>query len=466
MTRRLALVITSVVIATLLLAGVGTLLVGNVRARQVTERELRRQATEVAINVNGILDNDTTTDNPLALRRRLSLLKIFSQALDFEGLGVFTLRDDGSLVGEQTLDGFDSAWLSVTALRDGQVVSGIRRNQVFAAAPATLPTGRVLIIVLTRQANSGARAAFDAFVVAALATLAIGVGAAIILGRQLTKPIRAASNAALGIARGELSTRLEEPPPQRRDELSDLARSVNAMATELERSRILEQQFLLSVSHDLRTPLTSIRGYAEAISDGAADPQRSALVIRSEARRLERLVADLLDLAKLRAKSFSLRMEPVDLCALAAVACDGFRLDAAERSVEIRFRPPVAGLRLMVSADHDRLAQVVANLIENALKFARTEVSVEVTLAVESNGEVAWLYVDDDGVGIAPDDIAHVFDRLYVARSQPTRHENASGLGLAIVKELVEAMGGSVSAGHAPIGGARLAIRLPHIGHA
>jgi signal transduction histidine kinase len=111
----------------------------------------------------------------------------------------------------------------------------------------------------------------------------------------------------------------------------------------------------------------------------------------------------------------------------------------------------------MVFADHDRLAQVAANLVENALRYTRTEVTL-VTLAEDRS---AVLAVDDDGPGIADEDLPHVFDRLYVARSQPSRRESSSGLGLAIVRELVDAMGGSVAADRSPTGGARLVVRLP-----
>jgi two-component system sensor histidine kinase BaeS len=292
------------------------------------------------------------------------------------------------------------------------------------------------------------------FLVSAIVVLLVGLALAVVLGRRLTRPIRDASAATQRIAAGQLTTRVAAPRPDEHDEIAELARSINGMAEGLERSKVLEQQFLLSVSHDLRTPLTSIRGYAEAISDGAADPQRSAEIIRSEARRLERLVADLLDLAKLRAKSFSLHLERLDLVALAAVAGQGFAPDAAERDLTIHF---VGAGQLMVLADHDRLAQVAANLLENALKYARS--SVTITTAVD--GGSVMLAVDDDGPGIPDADLPHVFDRLYVARSQPTRHESSSGLGLAIVKELVEAMGGSVLAARSPSGGARLAMRLP-----
>ena len=457
MTRRLALVITTVVVATLLFAGVGTIAVGNIRARHVTRNDLREQVVQVAANLGDVFDAEATAENPTALQRRLVVLKLFREALDLEGLAVFTLRADGALTGDRPPAGFRTEWLAIDRLRSGESQAGNSGDLVFAAAPTTLPNGRILVVVLTDRATSGLRAASGTFLLAALATIAIGVGVAIALGRRLTRPIRDASAATMRIARGELSTRLPEPLPDRHDELSDLARSVNVMAAELERSQVLEQQFLLSVSHDLRTPLTSIRGYAEAIGDGAGDPQRSAEIIRSEARRLERLVADLLDLAKLRSRSFSLRAERVDLTALAEVACDGFEPDAAERHVEIRRGAVTGSRRVFVSADHDRLAQIAANLIENALRYARSEVAV----GTSEVGGFALLTVDDDGPGIAPADLPHVFDRLYVARSQPSRQENSSGLGLAIVKELVEAMGGSCSAGVAPISGARLQVRLP-----
>jgi len=454
MTRRLAIVITAVVVCTLVLAGFGTLAVGNLRARHTTKVEISRQASEVAGNLAGIVDAADTTNTRTLLNRTLRSLNLFRKALNVDGLAVLTSLNRGLQGAEQLPPQLDISMFSEARLRDGKVISGNRGKLVYAAAGTVLPNGRLIVVVLSRNADVALPAAWGTFLVASLITLALGVVAAILLGRRLSRPIREASAATIRIAHGELSTRLPEPSAADHDELAQLARSVNVMAVELDRARVLEQQFLLSVSHDLRTPLTSIRGYAEAIGDGAADPQRSAAIIRSEARRLERLVADLLDLAKLRAKGFSLRMEPLDLVALAAVAGQGFEPDALERNVAIRFAGTGA---LFVSADHDRLTQVTANLIENSLKYARTEVMISVV----RDGGWAVLSVDDDGPGIAPADLPHVFDRLYVARSQPVRQESSSGLGLAIVKELVEAMGGSVGASQAPIGGARLAVRLP-----
>jgi signal transduction histidine kinase len=454
MTRRLTIVILSVVLATLLVAGVGTIVVGNLRARQTTEIELRRQAETVATNLDQVLEGDAVNSTPREVQRRLRLFNAFRTVLELDGLSILTLQQDGTLTGDSLPAGLSPTDLAIDQLRGLNVVSGVSGNLVFAAAPARLPNGNLVVVLLSRKANSGLAASLRTFLLAAMATLALGAGAAIILGRRLTQPIREASEATNDIARGHLSTRLPEPAPRHTDELSQLARSVNAMAAELERARVLEQQFLLSVSHDLRTPLTSIRGYAEAISDGAGDPQRAAVVIQSEARRLERLVADLLDLAKLRAQGFSLRLESVDIVALAAVSIEGFQPDASERKLSIKH---IGAGQLAVSADHDRLAQVVANLMENALKYA----AATVTVTTAQDGTWAVLAVDDDGPGISVVDLPHVFDRLYVARHAPARKENSSGLGLAIVKELIEAMGGGVMATQSPEGGARFVVRLP-----
>src|SRR5207244_5317126 len=178
------------------------------------------------------------------------------------------------------------------------------------------------------------------------------------LGRRLTRPVRDAEEAARKIAAGDLAARVPEPADD--DELTALIRSINSMAAGLERSRGLERQFLLSVSHDLRTPLTSIRGYAEALTEHKAKPGRAAAVILSESRRLERLVGDLLELAKLDARRFSLDIRATDVCEVVTDAAEGFRPAAESADVRLVVDVP-ARTALVAAADPDRLAQVVAN---------------------------------------------------------------------------------------------------------
>jgi signal transduction histidine kinase len=276
------------------------------------------------------------------------------------------------------------------------------------------------------------------------------------LGRRFVRPLLAAQEVTGRIAAGDLDARVPEPP-HTDPELAALTRSVNDMADSLARARGAERQFLLSVSHELRTPLTSIRGFAEAIEDGTTeDARRAATVITSESRRLERLVADLLALAQFETRRFSLDLRPTDLAAAAEATVAGFVPAADDLHLALRFDPSPGPI--VVQADHDRLGQVVANLIENALKYARTH--VRVGTAVSVGHPVLW--VDDDGPGIPAEDLPRVFQRLFSAAHRPGR-QVGSGLGLAIVAELVAAMGGTVRAESplTPAGGTRMVVTLP-----
>ncbi|MCE9623382.1 MAG: HAMP domain-containing histidine kinase [Actinomycetia bacterium] len=455
MTRRLALVIVGVVVTTLLLAGAGTLALASVRARATTVNDLRDQATEIAANIDDILEGDPATTSAEAtrqVRNRLRVLNTLRAILPIDEISVLIAQPDGALPTDELPGGLTIEQLQPERLAAGETIADNEGKLAYAAAPARLPSGRLYVVVVTRRIEAGLGAALRLFVWSAIATILLGLLAAYLLGKRLTRPIREASVATQRIAAGELTTRLSEPPNTDHDELAELSRSINGMASSLERSRVLEQEFLLSVSHDLRTPLTSIKGYADAIDDGKVDPKRAAGVIRTESRRLERLVTDLLDLAKLQSRSFSLHLETLDLSAAVHTATDA----VAAAVPGIAFHPVTTG-PLPVRADPDRVAQVLANLVENAAKYAQSSVLV----SARAEGTWATVTVDDDGQGIAASDLPHVFERLYVARERPERRENSSGLGLAIVRELVHAMGGEVEAGSAPNGGARMSFRLP-----
>jgi two-component system, OmpR family, sensor kinase len=250
-----------------------------------------------------------------------------------------------------------------------------------------------------------------------------------------------------------------EPRAGSDDELARLAGAINAMAASLQQSRQAEREFLLSVSHDLRTPLTSIRGWSEALADGAApDPAAAGATIGEAADRLERLVGDLLDLARLRARAFRLDEGPFDLVDVAAGAAEALRPELEDLGLEVAVDVPPAPV--VVRGDADRLAQVAANLLENAGCHAAG--LVRITVSSESDGYTgAVLAVDDDGPGIPAEDRARVFDRLHTSTRRAARPGTGTGVGLAIVAELAAAMGGRAEAGDAPGGGARLTVTLP-----
>jgi two-component system sensor histidine kinase BaeS len=471
MRRRLTVAMVLMVVATLVLTGLVSLFLAERSTVSSTRHELVQEATGLAASVQQ--ETATQKDPALALRRLLVALK---PSLRLDGSTVVGVGADGRLFGVAPVSGnpnfpsgISAGDLSPAALYQLQTVSGHTGRLVFAAVPyrAELQIARssqevVQAVVLTRRPPSSLQTAGPWFGISALAILAVAGLVAWRLGRRFTAPIHAAQAVAGRIAAGDLDARVPEPPGGD-PELSALAASINAMSDSLARAQAAERHFLQSVSHDLRTPLTSIRGFAEAIEDGAtADVVAAAGVIASEARRLERLVGDLLALATLEARRFTLQMQPVDLSTTVAAAAGAFGPAAADMGLAVTAEP---GPPVLVRADPDRLAQVMANLIENALRHARTGVWVGVTPGTA--GPEVW--VSDDGPGIPVADLPNVFDRLYGARHRPDGGRPGrpigSGLGLTIVAELVGAMGGRVRA-ESPLsgaGGTRMVVALPEV---
>ncbi|MBV8302932.1 MAG: HAMP domain-containing histidine kinase [Acidimicrobiia bacterium] len=443
MTRRLTVTMVAVVAGALLVAGLGSLLLIRAQSRRQTLADLRKQAQGIAQLVDQIPASPTA---PAAVLRQ----RVFQRILKLTDEAVVRYSAAGHPV-DPLPSGVSAADLQFDKLRQGQTVSGVNGPLAFAAAPGRTTRGAAFALVLTRDISGGAGAGLWLLVAGGAALIVAGAVAAD-LGRRLTQPLRQAEEATRRIAAGDLAARV--PIGTADDELASLSRSINAMAESLERSKGLERQFLLSVSHDLRTPLTSIRGYAEALAEHKAKPGQAAAVILSEARRLERLVGDLLELAKLDARHFSLDMRATDVCEVLSDTAEGFRPAAEAAGVGLTVDAPTRAA-LVADVDPDRLAQVVANLVENALDFASHRITVGTGRA---QGRVQ-LWVEDDGPGIGPEDLSHVFDRFYTVARSARRHVG-SGLGLAIVHELVDAMGGTVWAEPRAAGGARLVVAL------
>ena len=438
MRRRLVFAIVGSVAGALLVAGLSSLLLVRRAARDDTRVELVREVRALA--------------QAAEETQRTRVVQVVQRVLKLEGLATVRFGPRGRTV-DPPPSGLTVADLRPDALIQGSTVSGTRGNLVYAAAPVATPSGGAAAVVITRRLP-GANKGIAYFLLAAGFALFVALAVAEWLARQILKPLSEAEAATGRIAAGDLTVHVPEPDASY-PELASLARSINMMAESLSRSRGLERQFLLSVSHDLRTPLTSIRGFAEAIADGAAeDHERAADVIAAEARRLERLVKDLLDLAKLEARRFTLDVHRTDVAAIAADTAEGFR--PATRAESVTLTIDVPDDELLAAADPERLAQVIANLTENALKYAASSIVV----SAQATGPAVVLTVTDDGPGIPADELPRVFERLYTTARQPARSGVGSGLGLAIVSELVTAMGGTVRAEAGPSGGTRMVVSL------
>ncbi|HEY8286036.1 MAG TPA: HAMP domain-containing sensor histidine kinase, partial [Chloroflexota bacterium] len=248
-------------------------------------------------------------------------------------------------------------------------------------------------------------------------------------------------------------------PESGADEVSHLARSFNRMASEVSTAREVQRQFIANVSHDLKTPLTSILGFSQILADESAEPtqQRAAQVINEEARRLQRLTLDLLDLSRLEAGQLQLRRTVLDLNELAARALAPYAelpANAALRFLDQRSPGPLA-----IAGDGDRLMQVLVNLLDNAVKFCDPAGSV--ALRTERRGTEAVLTIANTGAGLSTEDLTRVFQRFYRTDHSRANRTGGTGLGLAIVREIVAAHGGRVEARSDGDGWTRFVVSLP-----
>jgi len=231
--------------------------------------------------------------------------------------------------------------------------------------------------------------------------------------------------------------------------------------SEARRLEQLRRQFVADVSHELRTPLTSMQGFVGAMLDGTiTEPEerdRYLRVIREETQRLTRLVHDLLDLSRMEAGDQRLDLETLDVGDLLAQVARRFEAQAAAQQVEIRVQAPAEPL--LLSADPDRLDQVVANLLDNAIRFNRP--AGQVVLSATANGNFLEVQVRDTGIGIPPEDLPHIWERFHRVDKSRARGQGGTGLGLAIVKRIIEAHGGTVTAESVVNEGTTIRLRLP-----
>jgi two-component system, OmpR family, sensor kinase len=315
----------------------------------------------------------------------------------------------------------------------------------------TTPRGRVVLIRNARLAFAEWRPFLASLVIAGLGGAGLAAVLAGLLARRLLRPIDQLAAATRRVASGEADVAV---PVTGEDELAELGHSFNAMAAELTSAREAQRSFLESVSHELKTPLTSIRGYAEALEEGAVSPKEGGRVVAAEADRLERLVFDLLDLARLERAGFTVEHRRVELSAIGAAAVQRHLPRAQELGVTLTStRTDDDGAWAI--GDEGRLLQATSNLIENALRLTPAGGLVEVSTGA---GTIA---VRDTGPGLAAEDLPRAFERFYLHDRYRSERAVGSGLGLAIVKELTSAMGGEVTATGRPGGGAEFQIRIP-----
>ena len=286
-------------------------------------------------------------------------------------------------------------------------------------------------------------AMIEALAVAATAATLVAVLVSLLVSRQIVGPVRRMVAATRRIAAGHYAERVPIEPATAGDELGHLGASFNDMAGSLEETERRRLALVGDVAHELRTPIATLEGYLEGLLDGVVAPsERTWARLHDEAGRLRRLVDDLQELSRAEARQTPLVLRPVAPAALVQAATERLEPHVAEKGLALRCTLPPA--LPSVLADQDRAVQVLSNLLTNALRY--TPVPGHVTVSAERRADVVLFSVSDSGIGLAPEHLAHLFERFYRVDTSRSRALGGSGIGLTIAKALVEAMGGQITA--------------------
>lgn len=393
-------------------------------------------------------------DEPTELRPRDRVLpRGLARALRAEQVRGFVIRPGaGATLGLST--GQVSELLAGSSL--STVVQSGRESLLVEGRP--LLDGSALVLQQSVTVVGGtAQAAVTRFALAMAIGMLVAIPIGYLAARRLTRPLRAARDAAAEMTAGSREVRLE---PQGPSEIADIAVALNELSAALSVSEGRQREFLLSVSHELRTPLTAVKGYAEALADGVIEPEevpRTGATVAAEAARLDRLVTDLLDLARLGAVDFRMHPADVDLVDLGQEAAAVWTDRCSREDVE--FRAELSAAPVRIRTDPMRVRQVIDNLLENALRVSPA--GSVIVLAVRSEAGEAVVEVRDSGPGLSADDLAIAFEPGALYERYRGVRPVGTGLGLALVARLARGLGGSAVAGRAPEGGAGFTVRFP-----
>jgi len=445
-------------LAGIVLAGLVTTLIAVQLFRQFsrdqTLSELRREANGIAELYSNAVNETFGASQRKNSRRapafaRANLEKATGDLIGYVGVPLFPGEKSG--LRQWSIDTID--WTSGETLTFEFTPPGFRHTYLAVARPVLLHRRPVGAIVIAKRKTSVNHSVYLLVERLALAG-ALGIVVAALLGwylsRRLVKPVLVLSRAADEVAAGNYDVTV---PRRASGEIGHLADRFGEMTERLAEAETQERNFLMSVSHELRTPLTAIRGHVSALREGVVvDPELAAHsleVVEAEARRLERLVGDILDLAKLDAHRFTVMREEVDMEQLVGQAYETFAEQARERSID--YRVDVHSRPVIVS-DGDRVLQIVDNLLSNAFRATPDGGRIQLEL-VQENGRVQ-VAVEDNGPGIPNEQRERLF-RPFVSG------DGGTGLGLAIAKELSAALGGRIEL-HSQVGrGSRFELLLP-----
>jgi signal transduction histidine kinase len=445
-------------LAGIVLAGVVTTLIAVQLFRQLSHQQtlktLRSEANGIAELYSNAVKADFATAKRSQSQRapsfaRANLEKATGDKIYYVGVNPFPGEKSGlRALPLKTID-----WTSGRTLTFEFVPPGLRRRYLAVAQPVVLhqhPIGAIVVAKPETSINHSVSQLVKRLALAGVLGLVVAALLGWYLSRRLVRPVLALSRAADAVAGGDYDVSVPRRAP---GEIGHLADRFGEMTDRLAETERRERNFLMSVSHELRTPLTAIRGHVSALREGLVDDpeqiEHSLEVVQAETQRLERLVGDILDLAKLDAHRFTVLREEVDMEQLVELAYATFAEQARERSID--YRVDVRAKPVIIT-DGDRVLQIVDNLLSNAFRATPNGGRIQLELA-QQNGDVQ-VAVEDTGPGIPAAERERLF-RPFVSGAGGT------GLGLTIAKELSGALGGRIDLRSVVGRGSRFELVLP-----
>jgi signal transduction histidine kinase len=338
----------------------------------------------------------------------------------------------------------------------------IPQNILSGGAPINSDEATVGWIITAREEfqDNPAETAFlyrirTTLIVGAIGAVGISLLLGILLTRTLTRPIRELTTATRAVAEGNYEQKVSV---RSKDELGELASSFNLMSTELARSTNLRRQMTADIAHELRTPISVILGHAEGVHDGVLPASTETFdIIREEAHRLERMVEDLRTLSRADAGELTLNRQKISTQELLDQVATAYRPIVQKKQITLDVEAATVLPDILV--DIDRIKQVLGNVISNAIYYNPADGKIKLLVTRTQDG--TEFHVQDNGPGIEPEDLPHVFDRFYRTDKSRQRDSGGSGLGLAIAKSLVESHGGKIWAESELGAGTTIVIQLP-----
>ncbi|MGI9149343.1 MAG: ATP-binding protein [Chloroflexota bacterium] len=387
------------------------------------------------------------------------------------GVRLLLLDDRGGVLHDTENNAFAGRTFSLPPVpgRRPNVSQSIVGDRVFTVASFPDLTLRIAVVSSEQSLTNAWWDTLPRLSVAALSALLVSIAIAWWLASTITQPMVQITRASEEMARGNLDPHLTLP--ETADEVGRLSKAFTTMAHEVARSHQTTRDLVANVSHDLRTPLTSISGFAGALVDGtlsgAEGAKEAGRIIGEEAERMRRLIEDLLYLGRIESGDLSLQHDPIDLAELARASQARFLFRAQEGGINFEVYAPEA---VGILGDPHRIGQVLDNLVENAFKYTPPTGTVAVTARLEGarpsgsrpsrTPRTALLSVHNTGSYIAPDEVERVFERFYQV-DKARAGSGGSGLGLAIAREIIQAHGGKIDIQSAPQSGTTFTVSIP-----